>query len=200
MLYWDLQKCLWDDFCGMAVLEAVQGRYAVIRRFFFLSSIWTLLTVIWQQGTSPSSCLLFIGVHRGVMRREAAGRASATWRILPSPFPQVFCTAFLNPYNFLPHTDITGEEKVMKNTPWSQHCVSWYCSPLKLQTQKSSLHCLHPLCFHVHLLLLRKSLFLQTSQSPDLSPVWQMERQQIYALRDDNFWCIYAHTVLVQAP
>lgn len=116
MLYWDLQKCLWDDFSGMAVLEAVQGRYAVIRRFFFLSSIWTLLTVIWQQGTSPSSCLLFIGVHRGVMRREAAGRASATWRILPSSFPQVFCTAFLHLYNFLPHTDITGEEKVMKST------------------------------------------------------------------------------------
>lgn len=49
-------------------------------------------------------------VHRGVMRSEAAEKASATWRILPSPFPQVFCRASLNPYNFLPHTDITGEE------------------------------------------------------------------------------------------
>lgn len=31
------------------------------------------------------------------------------------------------------------------------------------------------------------SLFLQTLHSPDLSPLWQMETEQIYAPRDNIF-------------
>lgn len=119
----------WKQFReGMLLLEVVF--------FFFLSSIWTLLTVIYQQGVSPSSCLLFIRVHGGVTRREASGRSSAAWRVLPSPFLQVFCRAVLNPCNFLPHTDITGEKQSPGEHPWSQYAhVSSYLSNPRLQTQ-----------------------------------------------------------------
>lgn len=37
--------------------------------FFSSSSIWTLLTIIYQRGMSPSSCLLFIEVHGRETRR-----------------------------------------------------------------------------------------------------------------------------------
>lgn len=103
---------------------------------FFLSSIWTLLTIIYQRGMSPSSCLLFIGVHGGVTRREAAGRGSAASRVLSPLFPQILCRAVLNPGKFLPHADITGEEQSPGGHPWSQDPhMSWYLSNPRLQTQ-----------------------------------------------------------------
>lgn len=159
--------------------------------FFFLSSIWTLLTVIYQQGMSPSSCLLFIRVHGGVTRREASGRSSAAWRVLPSPFLQVFCRAVLNPCNFLPHTDITGEKQSPGEHPWSQYAhVSSYLSNCRLQTQEVITALLTLFVFSCSSFLMKKALnlLLWTLPSPELSPVWQMVRyDRFMPMRDNNF-------------
>jgi len=140
---------------------------------------------------SPSSCLLFIGVHSEVMRREAAGRCSAAWRVLPSLFSQIFCRAVLNPFNFLPHADITGEEQSPGEHPWNQYSqMSPHLSNPKLQTQEfiTSLFTLFVFSYSPFLMNKVLNLLLWMLPYSELSPVWEMERYNRSILtRDSSF-------------